>query len=68
MTDLEYRVRVSRFGMPDQFHNKKNVDKAVKMVREWEADRDGRTKGTLDGVAELTIESRPVGEWTRHRV
>ena len=63
MTDLEYRVRVQRFGMPDQFHNKKTVGKAIKMVREWDADRDGRTKFTLDGTAELTIESRQVTEW-----
>ena len=63
MTDSEYRVRVQRFGMPDQFHNKKTVGKAVKMLREWEADRTGRTKGTLDGTAELTIESRQITEW-----
>ena len=49
--------------MPDQFHKKKTVGKAIKMLREWEADRDGRTKGTLDGSAELTIESRQVTEW-----
>ena len=63
MTDLQYRVRVQRFGMPDQFHNKKTVGKAIKMVLEWEADRDGRNKGTLNGSAELTIESRQVSEW-----
>ena len=63
MTDSEYRVRVQRFGMPDQFHNKKTVGKAIKMLTEWEADRDGRTKGTLNGSAELTIESRQVTEW-----
>ncbi len=63
MTDLEYRVRVKRFGMPDQLHKKANVGKAIKMLQEWEADRDGRTKYTLDGTAELTIESRQVTEW-----
>ena len=63
MTDFEYRVRVQRFGMPDQFHNKKTVGKAIKMLREWEADRTGRTRHTLDGTAELTIESRQVTEW-----
>ena len=63
MTDSEYRVRVRRFGMPDQFHNKKTVGKAIKMVTEWEADRAGRTRFTLDGTAELTIESRQVTEW-----
>ena len=73
MTDLEYRVRVKRFGsqldpVRDKFYGMKTVDKAVKMLREWEADRDGRTKDTLDGTAELTIESRPVGEWTRHHI
>ncbi len=62
MTD-EYRVRVQRFGLPDQFHNKKTVGKAIKMLKEWEADRTGRTKGTLDGTAELTIESRQVSDW-----
>ena len=63
MTD-QYRVRVKRFGMPDQFHNKKTVGMAIKMLREWEADRTGRTKGTLDGSAELTIEVREVTEWS----
>ena len=63
MTDSEYRVRVQRFGMPDQFHNKKTVGKAIKMLIEWEADREGRSKGTLNGTAELTIESRQVTEW-----
>ena len=63
MSDSEYRVRVQRFGMPDQFHNKKTVGKAIKMVQEWEADRTGRTRHTLDGTAELTIESRQVTEW-----
>lgn len=60
---IEYRVRVERFGMRDQFHHKANVNKAIKMVREWEADRDGRTKDTLDGTAELSIEARQVTEW-----
>ena len=63
MTDFEYRVRVQRFGMPDQFHNKKTVGKAIKMLTEWEADWADRTKFTLDGSAELTIESRQVTEW-----
>ncbi len=63
MTDLEYRVRVERFGMPDQFHNKKTVGKAIKMVREWDEEKRGRFRFTLDGTAELTIEARTVTEW-----
>ncbi len=63
MTNPEYRVRVQRFGMPDQFHNKKTVGKAIQMLQEWEMDRTGRTRFTLDGSAELTIESRQVTEW-----
>ena len=63
MTDSEYRVRVQRFGMPDQFHNKKTVGKAIKMLTEWEAERTGRHMGTINGSAELTIESRQVTEW-----
>ena len=63
MTDLQYRVRVQRFGMPDQFHNKANVGKAIKMVLEWEADRTGRHLHSLNGSAELTIESRQVSDW-----
>ena len=61
---VEYRVRVSRIGVRDQFYAKATIGKARKMLREWEADRDGRTKDTLDGTAQLLIESRPVVEWT----
>ncbi len=63
MTASEYRVRVQRFGMPDQFHNKKTDGKAIQMLPEWEMDRTGRTRFTLDGSANLTIESRQVTEW-----
>ena len=62
---LEYRVRVERFGVPDQFHNKKTVGKALKMLKEWDEEQrgDGRFRLTLDGTAILTIESRTVTEW-----
>ena len=63
MIKQEYRVRVERFGVPDKFYAKKTVGKALRMVREWDEDKRGRTRLTLDGSAVLTIETRLVTEW-----
>ena len=63
MITQEYRVRVERFGVPDKFYAKKTVGKALKMLKEWDEEKWGRHRYTLDGTAVLTIEARDVSEW-----